>query len=120
MSLRIAVREALKNPIEPKGRNSISRFAAVLTDGKGQTFVGLNSYKSHPLQYRFSRDAERSCIHAEVAAKACRNGPYVDLSSYTMYVARVLRDGTPGLAKPCMYCWGCIEEFGVGRVEWTE
>lgn len=122
MSLEIAIKEALKNPIQRKGRNSISRFAAVLTNHKGKTWIGFNSYRTHPLQYKFSGNSDQICTHAEIAAlaKACRNGPYIDLSEYTMYVARVLKDGTPALARPCPVCAGAISEFGVGNVVWTE
>ena len=119
MSIELAIKEALKNPIRPRGRNSISRFACILTNGR-DTFIGLNSYKSHPLQFKFSKDSQKVCIHSEIAALAKASKEYTDLSKFKMYVARVLADGTPALARPCCICEGAIREFGITQVYWTE
>jgi tRNA(Arg) A34 adenosine deaminase TadA len=131
MSLELAVRHALQNPIKSRGRTSISRFATVLTNGYN-TFIGLNSYKSHPLQARFAIKTgfpEKIHIHSEIAAIAqvarqalipnwAKLNP--DLSDYRMYIARVLADGSPALARPCPGCMAAITEFGIKHVEWTE
>lgn len=130
MSLDLAIKYAKKNPIKARGRNSISRFAAVLSDGRTY-FVGTNSYRSHTLQAFFSKNQERICRHAEVDAisqairaksserRFAAKGPYRDLSGYTMYVARVLANGKPALAKPCEICMKAIEYFKVGNLEFT-
>jgi len=124
MSLELAVRHALQNPIKSRGRTSISRFAAVLVNGY-RTHVGFNSYKTHPMQARFAKatgSPEKIHIHAEIAAmcKAMQHRFGPDLSDYKMYVARVLADGTPACACPCEGCMAAITEFGIKRVEWTE
>lgn len=127
MSLDLAVKHALKNPIKRKGRSSISRMAAVLTVDNC-TYVGYNSYKSHPLQARFGENEHKIYIHAEIAAivKACREyDGYYHIADFKdmdakLYVARVLHDGTPALAKPCPGCLAAIAEFGINHVEYTK
>lgn len=121
--LRQAIKYALTNPIQPRGRTSISRCAAVLTN-RDRTFVGFNMYRSHPLQARFQKkvgEPEKIYIHAETHAiiQALRTRVWPNLSDMTMYVARVLRDGTPANAKPCPGCVSALAEFGVKEVYWT-
>ena len=120
MSLELAVRKALENPIRPRGRTSISRFASILTDGY-KTYIGLNRYKSHPLQARFSSHPEQIYIHSEISvlSQALRDR-VEDFSDYTLYVARVLSDGTPALAKPCPGCMSALIEFGIHNLEYTK
>lgn len=124
-----AIAYALKNPIRPRGRNSISRFAAVLSDGK-QTFKAWNSYRTHPLQAKFGMNEKAVHQHCEVAViiKAIRtiakqNGTHysdiTDLGAFRMAVARVLKDGSPALARPCDGCVRALEAFNIKDVEWT-
>ena len=125
--LELAIKYAKTNPIKSKGRTNISRMAAVLTDGY-RTFIGFNSYKSHPLQARFSKrvgEEHKIHVHAEVSvlAKALKEwNPYFNTSNldgFTLYIARVLKDGTPALAKPCPGCLAAITEFNIKHVEYT-
>lgn len=125
----LAIAEARKNPIQPRGRNSISRFAAVLSDGK-QTFTAWNSYKTHPLQAKFGSNEQSIHQHCELAViiKAIRclskqagshYSDITDLGGFRMAVARVLKDGTPALARPCIGCQRALEAFSIKDVEWT-
>lgn len=127
MSLQLAIEHALKNPIKARGRTSISRMGAVLVKGKNRIrYYGWNSYKTHPLAREFSGNDNQVCIHAELDALldffSCSlidEHSSADLEDYTMYVARVLKDGTTALAKPCVACQKMLIHFGVGNVEWT-
>jgi tRNA(Arg) A34 adenosine deaminase TadA len=132
MSLSVAVQTAIANPIKPIGRNSISRFGAVLTDGR-QFFYGQNTYKTHPLQAKYGVNSESVHVHAEISAiiqalnwKARQKGTHYrnkdicDLSDFTLYVARVLKNGQPANAKPCEGCMSAIKEFGIREIYWTE
>lgn len=129
-TLNKAIQLARLNPIRPVGRNSISRFAAVLTDGRRE-FFGWNSYRTHPLQARFGTNAKSVHIHAELSAiiQAIRyhgkqSGKHysdiTDLSNYDMFVARVIGNGSIGCAKPCSGCYRAIVSFGIRSVKWTE
>lgn len=115
--------------IRPRGSSSISRMVAILSDGVSE-FVGENSYQTHPLAKRFSRNPERVHLHAELDAviKAARyftgrlgvkRDTYVDLGEFKLSVARVLADGTPALAKPCPDCDRALKYFNVTEVEYT-
>ena len=128
MSLERAVKHALKNPIKAKGRTSISRFGAILTDDFS-TYYGWNSYRTHPLQAKFAAQTgtpEKIHVHAELsvciqAAKTyLKYGKKSDLSGFRLYVARVLANGTPALAKPCDSCLAALIEFGINEVIYTE
>lgn len=133
MSLDLALSLARSRPlIVPRGSSSISRMVAVMTDAS-LTFVGNNSYKSHPMVVLLTKNPDRNCLHCEMDAvrKACNyftsklgvrrtDLSKVDLSDFTMSIARVLYDGTPALAKPCEICQGMLDNFSINKVEWTE
>jgi deoxycytidylate deaminase len=127
--LELAIKEARLNPIKPIGRNSISRFAAILVGGS-RTFIGKNSYRTHPMQKKFGCNESCIHIHAEIDSivtamkwiawtQGMRYNMVDDLSMCDMYVARVLKDGTPALARPCEGCWRAITAFGIRNVGWT-
>lgn len=54
--------------------------------------------------------------HAEVAALA----RVADPRGATVWVARVLADGSPALSAPCPDCVKVLTEAGVRRVVWTQ
>lgn len=110
-----AIELARQNPIK-----GLPRVAALLVTKNGDEYVGFNSYKTHPLAKRFGRNNQSICLHAEVDAirKWLRNEGRE--SGGTMYVARVLKNGEPALARPCEGCERALVAFGIEEVEWTE
>jgi deoxycytidylate deaminase len=91
------------------------RHGAVVAVGKRVLAVGVNTSRSHPLAC--THPQTESAFHAEVAVlRQLRN---VDLSRATVFVGRLMRDGSPGLSKPCNYCQGAIDQAGVRHVVWT-
>lgn len=58
---------------------------------------------------------QHASIHAEVAALSKVNNP----KGCIVYVARVMKDDTPGLSKPCRRCEKYLKDAGVRRVIWT-
>lgn len=117
------IQYALKNPIQSRGQTSISRMAAILTDGRME-YVGVNQYKTHPLMFKFSKNHNKISLHAEIDAilkKVSRDGSFEDneLCWLDIYVARVLKDGTPALAKPCETCMGALMYYGIRNIYWT-
>jgi deoxycytidylate deaminase len=111
MSLDLAIKAALANPIK-----RAPRMAAVIKDRKRLVSIGLNTFKTHPLQAKFGKMDECIYLHAEIAAFV---NARCDVTGMTLYVARVTRDGKPALAKPCSGCQRAIVQFGFGKVEWT-
>ena len=104
----------------PKVSNQ--RIAAALVEGRSLLGMGVNSYKSHPLQQKYSRNPQAIYMHAEIAAiVAALRGlrEYHHLGRSTMYVARVGAGGEARLARPCEGCMRALRAFEVGRVIWT-
>lgn len=117
MSLELALKIAEANQIE-----KLPRMSAVITKRNKIMSVGVNSHKTHPLQKRFARNPQSLHLHAEIAAlkNALRKFSLEELSGATIYVARVLKDGSPALAKPCLGCEKALMEFGIKHVHWTK
>lgn len=130
MSLQKAVQLARNNPIVPVGRNSISRFCAVIVDDSGSEYFAWNSYLTHPLQARFGSNDKSVHLHCEVACilevikkRAKQRGTHyrniTDLSDCRMSVARVIKDGSPAMAKPCVGCQRALIHYNISNIEWT-
>lgn len=114
--LDLAVHHARQNPII-----KLPQMAAVIVR-RNVIAIGYNSLKSHPLAARFGRHDEAIYLHAEVdaiknALRFCRPN---ELAGCSMYVARVLKNGEPALAKPCKGCVRALATFGIEDVYWTE
>lgn len=112
------IQHAIKNPIQSRGRTSISRMAALITNKYNDDYYGQNKYKTHPLMKRFSRSDDKLCLHAEIDA-LLKMDSYPDFSCYDIYIARVLKNNTPALAKPCSTCLGALTYFGIRNMYWT-
>ena len=83
---------------------------------------GMNQEKTHPLQKKFAVREEAEFIHAEVDAisKAIKILNTEQLAKATIYIARMKKDGTQGLAKPCQGCANLIKSLNIKRIVWTE
>jgi hypothetical protein len=109
-----------------------SRLAAVLVY-KNKSFLGFNSYKTHPFQAKHGRRAESICLHAEINAinKARKNLTAQQMQKATLYIARARGHAIGvdpsniqwGLAKPCgdrrCGCQSVIHMFEIPRVVFT-
>lgn len=134
MSLQLAIRLARNRPkIETRGSNSISRMCCVARF-KNNTFIGFNSFRTHPLVLSFQKaspergphlHAELDCLRqviqyvTSLQGVSRRNFRRLDLSDFSFSVARVLADGSPALAKPCLNCQEALSRFNINQVEWT-
>ena len=107
---------------------NLSSLAASIYIGNRLVSYGFNSRKTHPLQYKYSKNDNAICIHAEIDAikNALRSVSVENLSSATMYIARA-KSPAPrkpktlrGLAKPCDGCARAISAFNIRNVYWTE
>lgn len=97
------------------------RLAALLVHKNVPIALGKNQLKSHPLQAKFGMNEHSIYLHAEIDAliKGVKELNSEQLNKSTLYVARVLRDGTTGLAKPCPGCQRALKSFGIERIVWT-
>lgn len=90
---------------------------ALIAHGPRVLAVGVNTRRAHPSVC--SDPKAQSAFHAEIMAlRALRTD--VRMDKLTIYSARVLKDGTPALAKPCTRCQAVLEYEGLTDIYWTE
>ncbi len=99
------------------------RVGAVVYDGKTILGRGFNeSVRTHPKSpHPFKvRHAEFNAIlHATVNSMSWNyKAPVVDWMS--VYVHRLKKDDSPGLAKPCQWCQGMLDQLGITKIYWSE
>ncbi len=108
MSIEIATKVAQANESYPKWP-----MGCVILKGGAVQAIGLNVWKGESLYL----DNHSNCsIHCEVAA--LRQMRY-RAKGCVMFVARIMRSGKVGLAKPCVNCQTVIEDAGIKRVIYT-
>lgn len=97
------------------------RVVAALVRRNKILAIGVNSYASVRLARRYSKHEMAQSTHAEVAAihDFLRRHDADDLRSCTLYVCRILDDGTTAIAKPCRGCEAAIRKFGIKDVRYT-
>ena len=100
--------------------NNLPRMAAILILSDNSVLIGENKYKTHPLQKQFGRNIHSIHLHAEIDAIVQATRVFGDIKGSSLYIARVLKDGTSALAKPCIGCQRAIIHFGIQNVWWTE
>jgi tRNA(Arg) A34 adenosine deaminase TadA len=112
----MALAVARANPVE-----NLPKMAAVIARRKKVISVGLNSFKTDPLQSRFSPHPLAICKHAEIDAikNALKAKKRHELRGSTIFVARVARNGAPALAKPCDGCRKALKAYGISQAFWT-
>lgn len=115
--LNTALKIAIANDVE-----GLPRMGAVLSYRKQIKAVGWNRRRSHPMQKKFASIPERILLHAEIDCikNALKQFPKDEIGKFTLYIARVHKDGTPALAAPCEGCLEAIKEYGIKKVIWTE
>lgn len=101
-----------------------AKIAAAIVMKNKIISIGVNSYKTHPIQARFATNKGLSIhLHAEIAA--IKNAMYYisveDFKKATLLICRVKIDIETnkyvfGMAKPCIGCQRAIEEFDIKHV----
>lgn len=99
-----------------KTNTSKYKLGAVITDKRGRIVsYGQNSYiQTHPMQAHYGRltgNPESVFLHAEMSALVKSKG-----KGYTIYVARVTKNGHSASSKPCVICMAAIKEAGLSKV----
>jgi tRNA(Arg) A34 adenosine deaminase TadA len=111
--MKKALTEAANSPDE-------FQVGAVITDKRGQVIASANNRmtKTHPIQAYYAQRAdacEKIYLHAEIAALIrCKTEPY------TVYVGRVLKDGSAGTSRPCEVCQLAIKEAGTRYIVYVD
>lgn len=106
-----------------QAKKSAHRFrvgAVIYLPNRHQGILGSgfnNADKTHPKSPHPFRS-----IHAEFSAFLHAYRLSDDLSDCSVYVHRLLANGEPGLAKPCMWCWELLVKIGVeeDNIYWSK
>lgn len=109
LPVRVAVSMARKSEYSPY------KLGACIVRGKRIISAGFNQIKTHPLTRRMKNIKG---LHAEM--HACIGVDADALHGATIYVARIRRDGSYGLAKPCLTCREFLANVGVKRAYFTQ
>lgn len=115
--LNEATELARSNPI-----TDLPRMAAIIFNKKRIIATGFNSRKTHPLAFRFSESHLKICTHAEIQAiiNALRHHKEEELIGMEIAIARVLKNGSVAVAKPCKNCQTALANYGIKSVHWTK
>lgn len=89
---------------------------------KNTVAFGHNKCKTSPFQEFHNPEDYDVYTHAETDAikNAIKRIPFKKFHKATIYVVRVKKDGSVGMAKPCMKgCSQAIEAYNIGRVVYS-
>ena len=93
------------------------QHGAILVDGGRVLGHGVNISKNDPV---YSGEAQLAySIHAEESAIRNWNGDVGTLKNATLYVARLGKNGSPAMSKPCGKCQKLLKDSGVKTVIYT-
>lgn len=104
-----------------------ARLGAVLIYKGKVMSVGWNSTKTSPLQLQLNRhrgyeiDASEThnTLHAEVACLAKVRDLNIDWGRASLFVYRIKKDGSSGMARPCTGCQALIKSMGIKNIYYT-
>lgn len=99
---------------------NVQMAAAIVLKNEIISF-GVNEHKSHPFQKRFAPNEHAIFKHAENSAiiNALKRISENDLKKCTIYIARVKKDHSWGLACPCTGCQEAIHRYKIKKVFYT-
>lgn len=108
--------------------NKKTRVGCIIVYKNSVISVGYNkNSKTHPLQkkynnYRgFDTNASKcnNSLHAECAALSKIKYYDIDWKKVNVFVYRIRKDGTKGMAKPCQACEELIKDMGIKNVYYS-
>ena len=111
-ALNIAKRKSNESTFER------ARIGCVITKG-GRVLTS----KCNQIRYHKDLGKTWPSVHAEEAAildVLSRPDGQRDLIGSKIYIARITKTGSSGLAKPCPRCQALIEAVGIKRIYYTE
>lgn len=104
-----------------------ARLGAVLIYKGKVMSVGWNSTKTSPLQrqlnryrgYNINTSTAHDTLHAEVACLSKIRDLDIDWNRASLFVCRIKKDGSRGLARPCKGCQALIKSMGIKNVYYS-
>lgn len=94
------------------------RVGAVLVKGNRLIASGYNQIRGHRSLRSNHWD---NALHAEMHCllNALKSVSIEDIAGSTMFVSRIKRDGSTGLALPCDNCFEILQKFRIRRIIFT-
>ena len=94
------------------------RIVAALYKRNKLISLGCNQNKTHPMQLEFNRwdNPHKIYLHAEIDAIRKAKSLGENIEGCDIYVARILRNNSLALAKPCKGCFKCIKDHGITNI----
>lgn len=117
--------KALTRIAEDVAPVSNARIAAAIVYKGDIISIGVNSYKTDPLQAKYSKNEHAIYLHAEIAAikKAKKILTNDQLRKSELFIVRRKTNNgvfCDGLAKPCSGCQRAIETYGISKVHYSK
>jgi deoxycytidylate deaminase len=111
----MTIQKAIKNA---ENSSYKQRVGAVLTKGNRVLATGYNQLRGHRSLRSNHWD---NALHAETHALlvALKRVSIEDIKGSTMFVARIKKDGSSGLALPCADCFELLQKFQIKRIVFT-
>jgi deoxycytidylate deaminase len=88
-----------------------NKIGAVITRKRRVISVGTNKNKLHAKQINPHTDIIGSNIHAEL--DAIIKAPYFLLEGSNIYVVRLFKNNSMGLARPCKSCINILKQYRI-------
>lgn len=95
------------------------KLACCIMHNKRPIAIGINSYKTSPLQLKYRANPYNVYMHAEIEALARATRVKQHLLGCSAYIVRVNKLGDPAMAKPCEGCMSALLAFGVEEIYHT-
>ena len=115
MKKDIRILTSLSNKVSDYASGHRCRHVAAVVRKSKIIAMGYNSMKTSPAVLAVSKNADKTCIHAEMDALR-RAG---DVRGLDLYIVRVDRNGERNNSKPCEVCQVAIDNAGLKRVIYT-
>lgn len=103
-----------------------AKLAAAIVYKNKIVSIGMNSYNTHGFQYRYGKNSQSICWHAENHAIYNAKQNYFDKwKKSTLYVVRIKWNGTDkekiiiGNSKPCSGCMRAIRDHNIKNIVYT-
>lgn len=96
-------------------------IGAAVAFGNRVISTGTCSTKTHPQNPKVKAETPKTQLCAEISAvlHALRVVSKDKIKKCSIYVARQRRDGTTGIARPCIFCQTFLRELGIKNVFYT-
>lgn len=95
--------------------------ACLLLSKSPMSIIGICQNKSHPIQLKYSNNMNRIFLHAEIdTLRKVAHSRYLGYEPSTMYIVRILKNGSFSPSRPCDICASAITAFKVQKVIYFE